>query len=44
METEAGARSCSSDTGAMAGPDYVYQGLFEQTGIIRAEYPVYPLY
>ena len=35
--TEAGARSCSSHTGAMAGPDYVYQGLFEQAGIIRVE-------
>lgn len=35
--TDAGARSCSSHTGAMAGPDYVYQGLFEQAGIIRAQ-------
>jgi acetyltransferase len=33
--TEAGARSCSSHTGAMAGPDHVYDGLFEQAGIIR---------
>ena len=33
--TEAGARSGSSHTGAMAGPDYVYDGLFEQAGIIR---------
>ena len=33
--TEAGARSGSSHTGAMAGPDYVYEGLFEQAGIIR---------
>ena len=35
--TEAGARSGSSHTGAMAGPDYVYDGLFEQAGIIRVE-------
>lgn len=33
--TEAGARSGSSHTGAMAGPDYIYDGLFEQAGIIR---------
>jgi acetyltransferase len=33
--TEAGARSGASHTGAMAGPDYVYEGLFEQAGIIR---------
>jgi acetyltransferase len=35
--TDAGARSCSSHTGAMTGPDYMYQGLFEQAGIIRAQ-------
>lgn len=35
--TEAGARSGSSHTGAMAGPDYVYDGLFEQAGIIRVD-------
>jgi acyl-CoA synthetase (NDP forming) len=35
--TDAGARSGSSHTGAMAGPDYLYDGLFEQAGIIRAE-------
>jgi len=33
--TEAGARAGSSHTGAMAGPDYIYDGLFEQAGIIR---------
>ncbi len=33
--TEAGARSGSSHTGAIAGPDYIYDGLFEQAGIIR---------
>ena len=35
--TEAGARSGSSHTGAMAGPDYIYDGLFEQAGIIRVD-------
>lgn len=35
--TEAGARSGSSHTGAMAGPDYVYNGLFEQAGVIRVD-------
>ncbi len=34
--TEAGARSGSSHTGAMAGPDFIYEGLFRQAGIIRA--------
>jgi acetyltransferase len=33
--TEAGARSGSSHTGAMAGPDYIYDGLFAQAGVIR---------
>lgn len=33
--TEAGARAGSSHTGAMAGPDHIYKGLFEQAGIIR---------
>lgn len=31
----AGARAGSSHTGAMAGPDYLYEGLFKQAGIIR---------
>jgi acyl-CoA synthetase (NDP forming) len=35
--TEAGARSGSSHTGAMAGPDFVYEGLFEQAGVIRVD-------
>ncbi len=35
--TEAGARSGSSHTGAIAGPDFVYQGLFEQAGIIAVD-------
>ena len=33
--TEAGARSGSSHTGALAGPDYLYEGIFKQAGIIR---------
>lgn len=35
--TEAGARAGSSHTGAMAGPDYIYDGLFKQAGIIRVD-------
>ncbi|HDP26223.1 MAG TPA: CoA-binding protein [Deltaproteobacteria bacterium] len=35
--TDAGARSGSSHTGAMAGPDYMYDGLFAQAGIIRVD-------
>jgi acetyltransferase len=35
--TESGARSGRSHTGAMAGPDHVYDGLFEQSGVIRVE-------
>lgn len=34
--TEAGARSGASHTGALAGPDALYDGLFRQAGIIRA--------
>ncbi len=30
-----GARSGSSHTGAMAGPDHLYEGIFRQAGIIR---------
>ncbi|HSA13755.1 MAG TPA: acetate--CoA ligase family protein [Spirochaetota bacterium] len=33
--TEAGARSGMSHTGALAGPDHMYDGLFKQAGIIR---------
>jgi len=33
--TAAGARAGSSHTGAMAGPDHLYDGLFQQAGIIR---------
>ncbi|MBN2078495.1 MAG: acetate--CoA ligase family protein, partial [Spirochaetes bacterium] len=32
----AGARSSKSHTGSMAAPDYLYDGLFRQAGIIRA--------
>ena len=35
--TAAGARAGSSHTGAMAGPDHLYDGLFEQAGIIRVQ-------
>ncbi|MCU0575592.1 MAG: acetate--CoA ligase family protein [Desulfobacterota bacterium] len=35
--TEAGARSSSSHTGAMAGPSHLYEALFEQAGIIPVE-------
>ncbi|MBW2595943.1 MAG: acetate--CoA ligase family protein [Deltaproteobacteria bacterium] len=35
--TKAGARAGLSHTGAMSGPDYVYDGLFEQAGIIRVD-------
>jgi acyl-CoA synthetase (NDP forming) len=35
--TEAGARAGSSHTGSMAGPDFVYDGLFAQAGIIRVD-------
>ena len=35
--SEAGARSAASHTGALAGADAAYDGLFKQLGIIRAE-------
>ncbi len=35
--TSAGAKAAASHTGAIAGSDAVYQAIFEQTGIIRAE-------
>ncbi len=35
--TEAGARSGSSHTGALAGPAALYEALFEQAGIISVE-------
>ncbi len=33
--SDAGARAASSHTGAMAGPDLLYEGIFKQAGIIR---------
>lgn len=41
--TDAGARAGSSHTGAMAGPDHLYDGLLQQAGIIRV-YSVEDLY
>ncbi|MGD0821447.1 MAG: acetate--CoA ligase family protein [Desulfomonilia bacterium] len=35
--TEAGARSGSSHTGALSGPDHLYTALFEQAGVIGVE-------
>ena len=34
--TEAGARSAKSHTGAMAGNDKIYDGVFAQAGVLRA--------
>lgn len=34
--TEAGSRSSLSHTGAVSGPDELYDGLFSQAGVIRA--------
>ncbi|MBF0119943.1 MAG: acetate--CoA ligase family protein [Desulfobacterales bacterium] len=34
---KAGAKSGLSHTGALAGPDYIYDGLFEQAGVIRVK-------
>ena len=35
--TAAGARSGASHTGALAGPDHVYDGLLAQAGVIRVD-------
>ncbi len=35
--SEAGARSGLSHTGALAGPNHLYDGLFKQAGIIRVD-------
>ncbi len=35
--TAAGARSGASHTGAMAGPNHIYDGLFAQAGVIRVD-------
>jgi acyl-CoA synthetase (NDP forming) len=35
--TEEGARATFSHTGAMAGPDALYDGVFRQCGVIRAD-------
>jgi len=35
--TTAGARSGASHTGAVAGPDNIYDGLFAQAGVIRVD-------
>lgn len=41
--TEAGGRAGLSHTGAMAGKDFLYDGLFKQAGVIRA-YSIEDLY
>ena len=35
--SEAGARAGQSHTGALAGPDYLYDGLFAQAGVLRVK-------
>ncbi len=35
--TEAGSRSSLSHTGAISGPDELYDGLFHQAGVLRAD-------
>ena len=35
--SEAGARAGLSHTGAMAGPDFLYEGIFKQAGIVRVQ-------
>lgn len=35
--SEAGARAGASHTGSMAGPDYLYDGMFRQAGIIKVD-------
>ncbi len=35
--SEAGRKAAKSHTGALAGPDAIYDGIFKQCGIIRAE-------
>ena len=34
--SESGKQACLSHTGALSGPDRLYDGLFRQTGVIRA--------
>jgi acetyltransferase len=35
--TEAGARSAASHTASISGPDFLYDSLFRQSGVIRAQ-------
>jgi len=37
--SELGARQAVSHTGALTGSDAVYQAVFDQTGVIRVDYP-----